>query len=135
MNNVNRDVTLRVGDELVRPGIPQHKMRYVGPIGPNGEDVLDPAKGQPVRFVHFYSIPDRHRLLLGERGTENWFELNAIQNRAREVVAKGIVNRTLVSNCEHIGAYVRHGKPDSPQLTLGVGIGFAALLFFLLGSK
>ena len=46
-------VILKVGDELVVPGLPQHKMRYVGPIGPSGEDVLDPPKGQAARFVHF----------------------------------------------------------------------------------
>jgi len=127
-------VILKVGDELVVPGIPQHKMRYVGPIGPSGEDVLDPPKGQVARLVHFASIPGREHLLVGERGSDDWREQGAIQARAIEVVSKGVVNRTLVSNCEHIGSYVRHGISESPQLKIGVGVGLALLLFWVLGS-
>lgn len=124
---------LMVGDELVVPGLPQHKMRYVGPIGPWGEDVLDPAKGQPVRFRYFNSIPDPERLLIGERGTNDWNEIRAIQTRALDVVARGVVNRTLGPNCEHIGSYVRHGKePSSPQLKFWVSVGVTALIFAAL---
>lgn len=119
---------LMVGDEIVVPGLPQHKMRYVGPIGQNGEDVLDPAKSEPVRFRHFSSIPNREQLLLGERGTTNWFEASQIQARALDVVNRGVVNRTLGPNCEHIGSYVRHGKPSSPQLRFWVGAGVAAAI-------
>jgi len=128
-------VILKVGDELIVPGIPQHKMRYVGPIGPYGEDVLDPPKGQVARLVHFNSTPDRERLLVGERGSDDWNEQANIQARALEVVAKGVVNHTLVSNCEHIGSYVRHGKPESPQLRIGVGVGLAVLLLWIFGGQ
>jgi len=125
-------VDLLVGDELIVPGIPQHKMRYVGPIGPCGEDVVDPAKGQPARYVHFHLIPNRDKLLVGERGTSDRRESTEIQNRARDVVERGVLNKTLFPNCEHIGSYIRHGKPESPQLKAAVGLGVAAALIFLL---
>lgn len=121
-------VVLMVGDELVVPGVPQHKMRYVGPIGPFGEDVVNPAKAQVAQFIHFDAIPNRERLFVGERGTANRYEQLQIQERAREVVARGVVNRALDSNCEHIGSYIRHGKPESPQLKLAVGLGIAAII-------
>ena len=105
-----QDVYLAVGDELVVPGLPQHKMIYVGPIGPSGEDVVDPAKGQPARFVHFNLLPNREQLVVGERGTADWSEALEIQARARDVVARGVVNRALGPNCEHIGSYIRNGK-------------------------
>src|SRR5713101_3504140 len=52
-------VILRVGDELIVPGFPLHKMVYVGPIGPYGEDVVNPAKGRAAQFVHFDLIPNK----------------------------------------------------------------------------
>jgi len=126
-------VRLLIGDELVVPGIPQHKMRYVGEIGPFGEDVVDPAKGQPARFVHLDFVPNREQLLVGERGTTDWNEALEIQARARDVVARGVANRALGPNCEHIGSYIRHGKPASPQLRAAGAI--AALILLFLGAK
>jgi hypothetical protein len=130
-----RVVALLVGDELVVPGLPQHKMRYVGPIGPRGEDVVDPAKGQAAQFVHLDLIPNREQLVVGERGTANRYEQAAIQVRARQVVENGIVNRTLVRNCEHIGSHIRHGKPDSPQLKVAAGLALAAGILWWLGRR
>jgi hypothetical protein len=126
--------TLLVGDELVVPGIPQHKMRYVGPIGPNGEDVVDPAKGQRARFVYYDLLPNPDQLVLGERGTTDWNEALQIQARAREVVRLRVVNRWLDQNCEHIGFYIRHGKPKSPQLRFWGGVAAAAALIFLFSD-
>jgi hypothetical protein len=135
VKNLNRKhVFLLVGDELVRPGIPQHKLRYVGPVGLYGEDVVDPAKGRPAQFVHLELIPDRDQLLIGERGTTDWIEAFQIQGRARDVVARGVVNRTFDQICEHIGSYIRHGKPESPQLTLGIGVGLTLLLLWVFGA-
>jgi len=129
-------VHLLVGDELIVPGLPQHKMRYVGPIGSGGEDVVDPAKGQPARLVHFNFIPNRHLLLVGERGTTDWNETLQIQARACDVVERGVVNLTLHQNCEHIGSYIRHGEPESPQLKFWVGTAAAvAIGFAIFGGR
>jgi len=134
MNHVSgQPVGLAVGDELVKPGIPAHKMVYVGPIGPRGEDVVDPAKGQPAHFVHLDLILDHDRLLVGQRGTKDWEAVRDIQARAWEVVRRQVVNRTLDQNCEHIVSYIRQGKAESPQLRLGVGVGLALLFLFTLG--
>jgi hypothetical protein len=128
-------VYLMVGDELIVPGFPQHKMRYVGPIGPRGEDVVDPAKGQAARLVHFDYFPNRDQLLVGERGTSDWNERLQIQERAHDVIERGVVNLTLRQNCEHIGSYIRHGKPESPQLRFWVGTAAAvAMGFAIFGS-
>jgi hypothetical protein len=123
---------LLVGDELIVPGLPQHKMRYVGPIGPCGEDVVDPAKGQPARFIRLEFIPNRNQLLVGERGTTDWNEAMQIQERALDVVERGVVNLALRQNCEHIGSYIRHGKPESPQLKFWVGTAAAAAIAFAI---
>ena len=127
-------VVLLVGDELIRPGIPQHKMRYVGPIGPYGEDVVDPPKGQPTRFVHLDVIPDRDQLVVGERGTTDWYEAQQIQARALDIVRRGVVNHWLWPNCEHIGSHIRHGKAESPQLRIAAGVGVAVLLWWGFGG-
>jgi len=127
------DTFLLVGDELIRPGLPQHKMRYVGPIGPYGEDVVDPAKASAAMFVRFESIPDKEQLLVGERGTADWTEILEIQKRARDVVARRVVNQWTGPNCEHIGSYIRHGEPDSPQLKFWGGA--AAVALIILGFK
>jgi hypothetical protein len=126
-------IILRVGDELVEPGLFAHKMLYVGPIGPNGEDVLNPVKGLPARFVHFCLIPNWHRLRVGQRGPEFWPEQMLVQSRAHEVVANAVVNRTFGPNCEHICSYVRTAKAESPQLQVAGGVGVLALL--LLGLR
>lgn len=131
---MSNQIPLRVGDELIQEGLVAHKMAYVGPVGPRGEDVLDPAKGQLTCFVHFHSIPNRERLRLGQRGPETWGEQRLVQSRAREVVARGVVNRTAGPNCEHITSYVRTGTQDSPQLRAGVGLGLVVLVIFLLGG-
>ncbi len=132
--NVNRKlVVLRIGDELIEPGIPAHKRVYVGPIGPYGEDVVDPAKGQAARFVHFASISNKEQLVVGERGPENQYEQMQVQARACEVVAKSVLNRPFGPNCEHISSYVRNGNPASPQLTLGVGVSVIFGLLWLFG--
>src|ERR1700737_4377933 len=55
---------LRVGDELVELGLPAHKRVYVGPMGPYGENVVDPAKAQAARLVHLNSIPNWQQLLV-----------------------------------------------------------------------
>lgn len=127
------DTFLLVGDELIRPGIPQHKMRYVGPIGPYGEDVVDPAKASATMFVHFNSIPDKEQLLVGERGATDWTEMLEIQNRARDVVAREVVNQWTGPNCEHIGSFIRHGKAESPQLKFWGSA--AAVALVILGFK
>jgi hypothetical protein len=127
-------VTLVIGDELIRLGIPRHKMRFVGSIGPHGEDVLDAPKGQPARLVHYDLIPDRDQLLVGERGTFDWSEQLKIQARARDLVVRRVVNRPIGPNCEHIGSYVRHGEPSSPQLNFWLGAAAAFLIGIVLVS-
>jgi hypothetical protein len=98
---------LRIGDELIEQVGPiAHKMVYVGVLGFNGEDVLNPAKGTEVQLVSFYSIP-------------NWRVLRT-------------VNRPLGPNCEHICSYVRTGKVESPQLQFWSGAVAVAALALLL---
>lgn len=117
------EVFLLPGDELIQSGIPEHKRTYVGPIGPNGEDVVNPAKGQPVRFEYLTLIPNWEELVVGARAQEDaYFE---VQQRALWVVNEGIINQTLKQNCEHITSYIRTGKAESPQLqAIGLAAGF-----------
>jgi hypothetical protein len=129
-------VVVRIGDELIVEGLPAHKMRYVGPIGPFGEDVVDPPKAQAARFVHLTSIPKWERLRVGERGPEPW-DLRgqqAVQARARQIVANRVVNQPLGPNCEHIGTQIARGNPKSPQLRAAVGVGLAIIIFWMLGG-
>lgn len=130
-----QQVYLLVGDELVVPGLPQHKMIYVGPIGPRGEDVVDPAKGQPAIFVHFDTLPDRDQVLVGERGTTDWNPMLEIQNRARDIVRRQIVNMGIRPNCEHICTYIRSGKAKSPQLRFWGGVAAVAVGLILARAK
>lgn len=101
-------VRLLIGDELVVPGIPQHKMIYVGPIGRF-------AKGQAAQFVRFDFLPNRDQLLVGERGTTHPARIFDIQARARDIVRRGVVNAGIRLNCEHICSYIRDGKEKRPR--------------------
>ena len=127
-------VYLVVGDELVVPGLPQHKMIYVGPIGPSGEDVVDPAKGKAARFVHLDFLPNRDQVFVGERGTTDPARIFDIQARARDVVRRGVVNMQLRPNCEHICSYIRDGKEKSPQLRFWGGVAAAATVALILAK-
>src|SRR6185437_3594506 len=84
-------VELMIGDELVLPGIPDHKMTYVGAVGPFGEDVVNAPKGQVARFVHLSSLPSRDQIRVGDRGTMDWFEIQDIQARAHDVVQRRVL--------------------------------------------
>ena len=127
-------VVPRIGDELVEPGLPAHKRSYVGPIGPNGEDVVDPVKGQPAQFVQLKSIPNWQHLLVGERGPKDCYRQDRAQERAWEVVTNGVVNRTLGPNCEHITSYIRTGGPKSSQLMFWGGVAAAVAFGVMLGG-
>jgi hypothetical protein len=128
-------VALRPGDELVEPGLPAHKRVYVGPIGPDGEDVVDPVKARAALLVHLQSIPNWQYLLVGERGPEDWNAQVQVQDRAWDVVTKGVVNRTLWPNCEHICSYIRTGQAKSPQLRFWGGVAAAVAVGVILGNS
>ena len=129
-----QQVYLLVGDELIVPGLPQHKMIYVGPIGRFAEDVVDPAKGQAARFVHLDFLPNRDQLLVGERGDTDPVGIFDIQARARDIVRRGVVNTGIRPNCEHICSYIRDGKEKSPQLRFWVGAAAVAAFIAWLGT-
>jgi hypothetical protein len=123
-----------IGDELVVLGIPEHKMTYVGPIGPQGEDVVDAPKGQAARFVHWQLLPNKDQIRVGDRGTTDWFEQRQIQQRARDLVQRRVVNQTFGPNCEHIHTYIAKGTPYSPQLRTAAGIAVAVAIIGLWGG-
>jgi len=123
-------VTLRIGDQLLqRGGLVTHVMTYVGPIGPNGQDVLDAPKGEAARLVHFWEVAANGNILVGERGPESWWEQRAIQQRALSVI--GTINQTAGPNCEHISSFVRKERPESPQLRGGLLV--AAIIALIIG--
>jgi hypothetical protein len=135
LSNLNGElVVLRAGDELVLPGLPAHKVVFVGGIGQCGENVVDPAKRQAARLVHLHSLPNWQQLLVGERGPEDWDAQALVQERAWEVLENGVVNRTLGPNCEHICSYIRTGKAKSPQLRFWGGVA-AVVAFGLLLAR
>jgi hypothetical protein len=136
MNAKGESVLLRVGDELVAPGLPAHKLVFVGAIGPLGENVVDPAKRQAARLVHLQSIPNWQQLLVDERGPEDWEGQALVQDRAWEVLENRVVNRPLGPNCEHICSYIRAGSPKSPQLRFWGGVAvFATAALILAKAK
>lgn len=123
----------RVGDELIEPGLPPlHKRVFVGQVGIYGENVIDPAKGQPARLVRLDSIPNWQRLIVGERGPEDVFTQAQVQKRAWQVVTEGWVNRPLWPNCEHICSYIRVGRAESPQLLFWSGVAAVATVGALI---
>jgi hypothetical protein len=129
-------VTLRVGDELVVPGLPAHKVVFVGAIGPLGENVVDPAKGQTALLVHLQLIPNWQNLRVGERGPEDLGAQTLVQTRAWEVLENRVVNRPLGPNCEHICSYIRAGSAKSPQLRFWGGVAaFATAALILAKAK
>ncbi len=135
LNNLQCEpVVLRIGDELVVPGLPAHKVVFVGTIGPYGENVVDPAKRQAARLVHLHSIPNWQQLLVGERGPEDWDGQAQVQERAWEVLENGVVNRALGPNCEHICSYIRAGRPKSPQLRFWGGLAAVVAFGLLLAN-
>jgi hypothetical protein len=129
-------VALRAGDELMAPGLPVHKVVFVGAIGPLGENVIDPAKRQAARLIHLTSIPNWENLRVGERGPEDLGAQTLVQTRAWEVLENRVVNRPLGPNCEHICSYIRAGSAKSPQLRFWGGVAvFATAALILAKAK
>jgi hypothetical protein len=135
--NVKREtVALRVGDELMLPGLPAHKVVFVGSIGPLGENVVDPAKRQAARLIHLTSIPNWEQLLVDERGPEDLEAQVRVQGRAWEILENRVMNRPLGPNCEHICSYIRAGSAKSPQLRFWGGVAvFATAALILAKAK
>lgn len=123
---------LRVGDELIEQvGPVAHKMVYVGPLGLDGGDVLNPAKGMAVQLVSLYALPNWRSFRIGARGPEDCYEQAQVQGRARQVLQNRTVNQTFGPNCEHISSFVRTGKTESPQLKFWVGAVVVAALIYV----
>jgi hypothetical protein len=121
------DAVLRSGDILGKPGT-MHRVVFVGSMELEGQNVVDPTKGQAARLIHLHSIPNWQELRIFARGPEDGFAQAQVRERAWEVVTKGVKNYTLVSNCEHICSYIRTGEPESPQLKFWVGVAAAAAI-------
>lgn len=123
------------GAELWRratPLSPTHKAPVVG-IAPNGEEVvLDHTNdGAPARLVYARDFAAQATTVVGKPGAGGVAEQAAIQARALRVV--GTPYNLLTWNCEHLTSYVTTGKPESPQLA--VGLGCAALLALLFAAS
>ncbi|MGH9522129.1 MAG: hypothetical protein ACRD3E_06325 [Terriglobales bacterium] len=118
---------LHVGDELrqVTPLV-THSMAYVGPIGPNGEDVLNAPKGGVATLMHLAEVIKDGPVTIGERGPQTWAEQVSVQQRALQ--ARGTPNRLVETNCEHITHWVRTGRKKSPQLQFAVGFAVVAAI-------
>jgi len=121
------------GAELWRratPLSPTHKAPVVGPLGPNGEEVvLDHTNdGAPARFVYARDFVAQAPTVVGKPGAASIAEEALVQARAFQVV--GTPYNLLTWNCEHLTSYVTKGKPESPQLAVGLGcVALFALLF------
>jgi len=120
-----QEVPLRIGDELLEPGLPTHVRTYVGPLGPYGEDVLDAPKNGVGQLIHFSQIKNRFRLAS--------VALNlGRSNRPFGNVPFKLLGHPepdlLVLTVNTFHSYVRVGKAESPQLA-----GFAVVGVLVAG--
>jgi hypothetical protein len=130
INGGNMQNNLRPGTELIQPcGFYRHKATYVGPIGPNGEDVFDAPKGGVGHLRFASDFVGEAPTFVGTLGPASLLEWRAVQSRARQVLGKR--NVLLDSNCEHMDTFIQEGVPKSPQVAAAVvitlGLLFAAM--------
>jgi hypothetical protein len=117
---------LQIGDKLKVEGflgVIDHYGIYVGPRGPNGEDVVHNDKSGGVSLVHysmFTSEPDCYF----ERVANNWYEREAIAQRALSLLGKEY--NLFFFNCEHVANWAQTGMPFSAQLQGVVTVGLMA---------
>ena len=85
-------------------------MTYVGPLGPNGEDILDAPKNGVAKLVHSRTVLNQPGKIvqIGQRGPDSWHEQEVIRQRALQAI--GTPNKPLGPNCEDISSFVRTGS-------------------------
>lgn len=102
-----------------------HYYIFVGPIGPNGEDLfhIDTEKG--ATLVHSSVLNYEEDVCLVSRvyGYQNPM---AIQTRAIELLGRPY--HATLFNCEQGASYVQTGNANSPQLNFFVGVAVCAAI-------
>ena len=125
----------QVGDTFERLGLFVHPFVYVGPSGPNGEDVVQNTPKRGVELVYFHEATQGRRLRLRYRAG-SWYEGDEIAGRALSRL--GAPYDLLGFNCEHLVTYAESGTPDSQQVRWGVGLAVGVLALcavFSVGTK
>lgn len=108
---------------------------YVGPRGPLGADVVhsDKESGRVV-LVHFATFAAGQTVVVQSAQRGSWFEQKAIASRALSLLGQEFDLLNL--NCEHLVSFAQTGRPESPQLKLGVGLAaLAVAAAFALASS
>ena len=127
-------VYLQSGDTIERQGWFVHPAVYVGPRGPNGEDVVQNAPGRGVELVHFHDFAQGNTVRLRRRPA-NWYEAQQVAQRALSCLGRQY--NLLFFNCEHLVTFAETGRADSPQVRAWVtlGLSFATALAVIAGAR
>jgi hypothetical protein len=127
-------VYLQSGDTIERQGWFLHPAVFVGPRGPNGEDVVQNTPGRGVELVHFHEFAQGQQIRLRLRPS-NWYE--AQQVAARALNCLGLPYNLLFFNCEHMVTFAETGKADSQQVRAWVtlGLSFATVFAVIAGAR
>jgi hypothetical protein len=121
--------TPQIGDKIAvkRFGY-VHVGIYVGPRTIDGREVVHNDKGNGVVFSSLADFSSGGEVFLQKRATDNYFEREAIANRAFSLIGK---NFDLFNfNCEHAANLAQTGQRESPQLQ---GALVCVLAIFILG--
>ena len=126
-----------IGTKLRVLGPPiHHEGTYVGPVGPNGEDVIHCDKPDGMILSHFDDFADGGQVEAPyvPRSHE---EGQQIVRRAFETLARRIPYNVLGIkgwNCEQAANYHQRGQPASPSMVVVFVIGVVVTLAFARSS-
>jgi hypothetical protein len=91
-----------------------HEGIYVGQGAFHGRDVVHNDKGGGVVLTTFAEFSRGSPVYLSKRVTENYFQQQAIANRAFSLIGRKFDLFTF--NCEHAANLAQRGRQESPQL-------------------
>lgn len=108
---------LQVGDELrvVSPLGVLHSGVYVGPRGPNDEDIGHNTKWGEVELVTLEEFAGGRPVQVIESPARTWWEAERIADRARSLLGRRY--DLLRFNCEHVTNFAVKGEATSPTVS------------------
>jgi hypothetical protein len=114
-------------------GLVQHAFTYVGPVGPNGEDVVNNTPERGVHLAHLKQEIAGRAARLVAPAPPDWREQNSMVQRALNQLGRPW--RLFGNNCEDTANYIRTGRASSPQLEFWIGLFIVLGLICLLARR
>jgi hypothetical protein len=114
-------------------GLILHSITYVGPVGPNGEDVVNNTPERGVHLGHLGHELAGRPATVAAAAPSTWWEQSLVVRRALSQLKQPW--KLVGNNCEDTANYARTGRASSPQLEFWIGLLLVVGLIYLLARR